>query len=73
MAVLIVCCLTATGSQTPSSFMSAMVPFSPSMPQVTLAPPACLARSCVCTRMMSAAQFSRSVREMISSASPAAL
>ncbi|KOO27437.1 t-complex protein 1 subunit alpha [Chrysochromulina tobinii] len=28
MAVLIVCCLTATGSQTPSSFMSAMTPFS---------------------------------------------
>eukprot|EP00966_Prymnesium_polylepis_P286460 6617316-Prymnesium_polylepis.1 len=53
--------------------MSASSPVSPSMPHVTLAPAACFARSCVCLRMMSAPQFSSSVREMISSARPAAL
>ena len=72
-AVLIVCDLTETGSHTPMSVMSARVPFSPSMPHVMFAPAACLARSVVCLRMMSAPQFSRSVREMISSAEPAAL
>mmetsp|Transcript_7409 Transcript_7409/g.12508 ORF Transcript_7409/g.12508 Transcript_7409/m.12508 type:complete len:217 (+) Transcript_7409:319-969(+) len=72
-AVLIVCSLTTTGSHTPISVMSASTPFSPSMPHVGLAPPACLARSCVWTRMMSAPQFSSRVRLITSRLVPAAL
>mmetsp|Transcript_13376 Transcript_13376/g.44262 ORF Transcript_13376/g.44262 Transcript_13376/m.44262 type:complete len:245 (-) Transcript_13376:1262-1996(-) len=71
-AVLMVCAFTAYGSHTPSSLMSASFPFSPSMPHVTFVPEACFARSCVSTRMMSAPQFSSSVRGMTSSAAPAA-
>ena len=53
-AVLMLCTLTAYASQTPSSFMSTMVPLSPSMPKVQALPPvlsavhsACLALSFV--------------------------
>ena len=72
-AVLMDCTLTAYGSHTPSAFMSTMVPFSPSMPNVRASSPsACLARSLVRVRMTLAPQFCASVRGMTSSADPMA-
>mmetsp|Transcript_601 Transcript_601/g.2479 ORF Transcript_601/g.2479 Transcript_601/m.2479 type:complete len:221 (-) Transcript_601:965-1627(-) len=72
-AVLMDCTLTAYGSHTPSSFMSTIVPLSPSIPNVRASSPsACLARSLVRVRMTLAPQFCASVRGMTSSAAPMA-
>mmetsp|Transcript_17104 Transcript_17104/g.49579 ORF Transcript_17104/g.49579 Transcript_17104/m.49579 type:complete len:222 (+) Transcript_17104:168-833(+) len=81
-AVLTVCCFTTSGSQTPSSRMSARTPFSPSMPQAqapvapaaaAAAAAACLARSSVTMRTTSQPQFCARVRGITSKACAAAL
>mmetsp|Transcript_5841 Transcript_5841/g.19877 ORF Transcript_5841/g.19877 Transcript_5841/m.19877 type:complete len:502 (-) Transcript_5841:120-1625(-) len=71
-AVLMVCALTAYGSHTPSSFMSAISPVWPLMPKHECSSAACLARSLVRVRMTLAPQFCMRVRGMTSSAVPTA-
>ena len=68
MAVFIVCNLTESGSQTPSSFMSTNTPLHPSTPQVAPSPAACLARSSVTSRTTGAPQLCASTRGITSSA-----
>mmetsp|Transcript_6791 Transcript_6791/g.28099 ORF Transcript_6791/g.28099 Transcript_6791/m.28099 type:complete len:227 (+) Transcript_6791:3909-4589(+) len=79
-AVLMLCTLTAYASQTPNSFMSTMVPLSPSMPKVQALPPvlsavhsACLALSFVRVRITLAPQFCARVLGITSRAWPIAL
>ena len=69
------CALTSYGSQTPKAFISTIVPFSPSIPNVEFSPSgdsACFARSLVKVRMTFAPQFCANVRGITSNAVPMA-
>mmetsp|Transcript_17165 Transcript_17165/g.44401 ORF Transcript_17165/g.44401 Transcript_17165/m.44401 type:complete len:451 (+) Transcript_17165:254-1606(+) len=78
-AVLIVCSFTTSGSHTPISRMSAITPFTPSIPHIASVclpaayAAACLARSSVTMRTTSHPQFCASVRGITSNAMPTAL
>mmetsp|Transcript_19693 Transcript_19693/g.54980 ORF Transcript_19693/g.54980 Transcript_19693/m.54980 type:complete len:330 (+) Transcript_19693:290-1279(+) len=72
-AVLIVCTLTASGSQMPRAFMSTTSPVSPLMPKLLPPGSQCLARSLVRVRITLAPQFWARVRGMTSIATPTAL
>ncbi|KAH3662511.1 hypothetical protein OGAPHI_005763 [Ogataea philodendri] len=71
MAVLALCCLMTSGSQMPYSFMSTILPLSPSIPQVC-SPIACLALSCDNTLIGLPPQFCTSVLGITSNASATA-
>src|SRR5688572_8619108 len=70
IAVLYACNFTANGSQTPNSFISTILPDSPSMPNVLLSAEvvACLARKAVSVRITSPPQFCTNVLGITSSA-----